>query len=586
MRIDTILLIRDSVVLLEAKTGDAAFEAKRQIEEYALLLHYFHKASADRRIIPVIVSPGFHEADLVALNQREFFPQLPTYWIAPVLKSSWDELVSVLSEVEKHSSGVVSAEDWDNSPYFPVPSIIEAALALRTGLGIREIAHSEASEHEIEQVRQTIQTYVDKARAESHHAICFLTGVPGSGKTLVGLSLAHSKENRASAIHFMSGNGPLVKVLQYLFTQESMRNGAPAPQARTEAKTLLENVHVFARYHTEDNLGPPSNHAIIFDEAQRAWNRSQNMKKFRRDYSEPQMLLRIMERHQDWAVVIALVGGGQEINDGEAGLEEWGRALTGSEKKWIVYASPEVLEGGPSTAGHRLFEDSAKEKIVQTNSTLHLRTSNRSLRAEQLAKWVNHVLDGNVAEAAWLEVTARFPILMSRDLSETKLKLREQRIGESRYGLVGSSGAARLRAEGLEPSSAFHADYPWEHWYLGEESDVRSSYRCEVFATEFEIQGLELDWIGLCWGGDFVWDESQGWQLRALRPSAQSKWTSIKNSEKRAYRRNAYRVLLTRARQGMVIFVPKGDPDDPTNKPEEFDATAQYLVACGVTPLH
>jgi hypothetical protein len=586
MRIDTILLIRDSVVLLEAKTGDAAFEAKRQIEEYALLLHYFHKASADRRIIPVIVSPGFHEADLVALNQREFFPQLPTYWIAPVLKSSWDELVSVLSEVEKHSSGVVSAEDWDNSPYFPVPSIIEAALALRTGLGIREIAHSEASEHEIEQVRQTIQTYVDKARAESHHAICFLTGVPGSGKTLVGLSLAHSKENRASAIHFMSGNGPLVKVLQYLFTQESMRNGAPAPQARTEAKTLLENVHVFARYHTEDNLGPPSNHAIIFDEAQRAWNRSQNMKKFRRDYSEPQMLLRIMERHQDWAVVIALVGGGQEINDGEAGLEEWGRALTGSEKKWIVYASPEVLEGGPSTAGHRLFEDSAKEKIVQTNSTLHLRTSNRSLRAEQLAKWVNHVLDGKVAEAAWLEVTARFPIFMSRDLSETKLKLREQRIGESRYGLVGSSGAARLRAEGLEPSSAFHADYPWEHWYLGEESDVRSSYRCEVFATEFEIQGLELDWIGLCWGGDFVWNESQDWQLRALRPSAQSKWTSIKNSEKRVYRRNAYRVLLTRARQGMVIFVPKGDPDDPTNKPEEFDATAQYLVACGVTPLH
>jgi len=365
-----------------------------------------------------------------------------------------------------------------------------------------------------------------------------------------------------------------------------MRNGAPAPQARTEAKTLLENVHVFARYHTEDNLGPPSNHAIIFDEAQRAWNRSQNMKKFRRDYSEPQMLLRIMERHQDWAVVIALVGGGQEINDGEAGLEEWGRALTGSEKKWIVYASPEVLEGGPSTAGHRLFEDSAKEKIVQTNSTLHLRTSNRSLRAEQLAKWVNHVLDGKVAEAAWLEVTARFPIFMSRDLSETKLKLREQRIGESRYGLVGSSGAARLRAEGLEPSSAFHADYPWEHWYLGEESDVRSSYRCEVFATEFEIQGLELDWIGLCWGGDFVWNESQDWQLRALRPSAQSKWTSIKNSEKRVYRRNAYRVLLTRARQGMVIFVPKGDPDDPTNKPEEFDATAQYLVACGVTPLH
>jgi hypothetical protein len=518
------------------------------------------------------------------LNQHELFPQLATYWVAPVVRNSWHELSRLLVSIEDQSRNQTLVEAWDNSPYFPIPSILEAALSLRSGLSIREIAHSEASTNEIEDVRHAIQECLNRARTENRHAICFLTGVPGSGKTLVGLSLAHSAENKADAIHFMSGNGPLVQVLQHLFTQESMRVGAYAPQARAEAKTLIENVHVFARYHTEDNPGPPSNHAIIFDEAQRAWNRTQNMKKFRRDYSEPEMLLRIMERHQDWAMVVALVGGGQEINDGEAGLEEWGRALVGASKEWLIYASPEVLEGGASTAGHRLF-DALEQKEVQTSSALHLRTSNRSLRADQLATWVNLLLAGSADEAASLRITERFPIFLSRNLDETRIKLRQQGIGAERWGMIGSSGAARLRAEGMEPSSSFHADYPWEHWYLAEETDVRSSYRCEVFATEFEIQGLELDWIGLCWGGDFVWEESGGWQLRALRHGRETKWGAIKNEEKKTYRRNAYRVLLTRARKGMVIFVPRGNPNDPTNLPDEFDSTAEYLVRCGVTLL-
>jgi Uncharacterized conserved protein (DUF2075) len=585
MRIDIVLLIRDVVVVLEAKTGDAASQAKRQIEEYALLLHYFHKASTERRIVPIIVSPEPDTAKLTAPNQSEVYPQLASYWVMNVIRSSWQELPNLLLAIEKPPAEQILVETWDSSPYFPVPSILEAAMALKSGLSIREIAHSEASEHEIVNVQRAVQSYVERARAENHHAICFLTGVPGSGKTLVGLSLAHSDENKAHAIHFMSGNGPLVQVLQYLFTQESMRGGAKAAQARAEAKTLIENVHVFARYHTDDNLGEPSNHAIIFDEAQRAWNRAQNMRKFGRDDSEPEMLLRIMERHLDWAVVVALVGGGQEINDGEAGLEEWGRALIGSAKDWVIYASPEVLEGGESTAGHRLFDDPARQKKVQTSSALHLRTSHRSLRADQLATWVNRVLEGDAAGAASLRVTQRFPIFLSRDLNETRLKLREQGIGANRYGLVGSSGAARLRVEGLEPSSTFHAGYPWEHWYLAEETDVRSSCRCEVFATEFEIQGLELDWIGLCWGGDFVWEDSQGWQLRALRHGRQSKWSAIRSVEKQNYRTNAYRVLMTRARQGMIIFVPKGSANDPTNRPDEFETTARYLLCCGVTSL-
>jgi hypothetical protein len=586
LRIDAVLLIQSEIIILEAKAGADFFQARSQIEEYALLLHYFHKASTSRVIVPIIVSPKAAEPDLDPLKQNELFPQLAIYWVKSVITTSWQFLPNILKLIgSREGSEQIQSETWDDSPYYPVPTIIEAAIALKGGLSIREIAHCEASEHEIGLVRQTIQTYVDQSRARNEHVICFLTGVPGSGKTLVGLSLAHSHENRENAIHFMSGNGPLVKVLQHLFTQESKRNGANAINARIEAKTLLENVHVFARNYMDDDKREPSNHAIIFDEAQRAWNRAQNKKKFNRDYSEPEMLLGIMERHQDWAAVIALVGGGQEINDGEAGLAEWGRALAERSTPWTIYASPEVLTGGPSTAGHRLFDGLSSAPRVQTNETLHLRTSNRSLRAECLASWVNYLLDGDADSAAALRIADKFPIFLSRDLNETRAKLQQQALGPIRYGLVGSSGASRLRAIGLEPSSTFHADYPWEHWYLAPKEDLRSSYRCEVFATEFEIQGLELDWIGLCWGGDCVWESSRGWQLRKLLSGPHNRWVSIKNPERRNFRQNAYRVLLTRARLGMIIFVPRGDAEDATNQPDEFESTAEFLLNCGVTSM-
>jgi hypothetical protein len=584
-RIDIVLLIGGQIVILEAKTGDPTPEARRQLEEYALLLHYFHKGSAQKRITPVLIWSNAPDSTLDSLKQMELFPQLAAYWIGNVVQANWDNLPIILCEISVQSSETISSLEWDESPYRPVPSIIEAAIALRTGLSIREIAHSEASEHEIGVVREAIQSIVDQAQERNEHTICFLTGVPGSGKTLVGLSLAHSDKNQENAIHFMSGNGPLVRVLQHLFTQEGRRDGANAVMARTKAKTLIENVHVFARNYVDDDPGPPSNHAIIFDEAQRAWNKAQNLKKFKRDYSEPQMLLEIMERHSDWSVVVALVGGGQEINDGESGLEEWGRALLERKKSWKIFASPEVLRGGPSTAGHRLFENSQSSLSVKTSEQLHLRTSNRSLRAENLAKWVNFVIDGDAESARNLDLTNRFPIFLTRSLDEMRSSLTRFAIGGARFGLVGSSGATRLRAEGLEPSSSFHAEYPWEHWYLAPQSDVRSSFQCEVFATEFEIQGLELDWIGLCWGGDFIWNKHHKWQLRNFRPGHGNRWIKIKKPEKQTYRQNAYRVLLTRARQGMILFVPLGHANDNTVDGREFDVTAEFLLQCGVAPL-
>ncbi|HEX3967635.1 MAG TPA: DNA/RNA helicase domain-containing protein, partial [Edaphobacter sp.] len=462
---------------------------------------------------------------------------------------------------------------------------IDAALALRTGLSIREVAHSEAAEHDIETVTKEIRAVIDQAQTHHQHAICFLTGVPGSGKTLVGLSLAHLNESRTDAIHFMSGNGPLVQVLQELFRKQGMRDGIPAAQSSIQAKTLIENVHVFAKTYTdEDPNRPPSNHVVIFDEAQRAWNLKQNMSKFRRNYSEPEMLLQIMERHNDWAVVVALVGGGQEINNGEAGLEEWGKALQASPCDWQIYASPEVIDGGTSTAGHCLFSNFREAKNIHQRTTLHLRTSNRSLRADNLAQWVNLVLDGQPQRAREMNITHRYPLFLSRDLDQTRSKLKTESLGDSRFGLAGSSGAARLRAEGLEPTSAFHAEYPWHHWYLASRTDIRSSYACEVFATEFEIQGLELDWVGLCWGGDLIWSGTN-WIPRNLHYGRQSKWSLIANTEKQIYRKNAYRVLLTRARQGMVIYVPRGDSADPTRLPCELNGIADYLLQCGISSL-
>jgi hypothetical protein len=222
---------------------------------------------------------------------------------------------------------------------------------------------------------------------------------------------------------------------------------------------------------------------------------------------------------------------------------------------------------------------------VLAEPQLHLDVSIRSLKAASYAVWVNHVVDGDAPSAAALASQMDFPILLTRHLPTLRRTLRNQTIGNRRSGLVASSQATRLRAEGLEPDSNLHAGYPWEHWYLAPPTDVRSSFQSEVFATEFEIQGLELDWIGLCWGGDYIWSPTLNtWLIRAFRPTS-SRWTEVKSEARRLYRRNAYRVLLTRARQGIAIYIPAGDPTDPTRNPTELNDTATFLTACGAHPL-
>lgn len=587
-RIDVVLLIAGKIVLLEFKSGEISSADRVQAEEYALLLHYFHKTSRARKIVPLLISEK--AVDSGRLLQEELrFEETPRYWIEPVRELPWEALSEALLDIgmQLEEEEWIDPQEWEAGAYHPIPSIIEATLSLHRGLAIREIAHSEAAKHDVDKITGYLLECVAEARNKQEFAIFFVTGVPGSGKTLIGLNVAYSRRSGADAIHFMSGNGPLVKVLQKVLAKYQMSTGVRALDARIQAKTLIENVHVFAKTYTDQLPDqPPSNHVIIFDEAQRAWDREQNLRKFKRNYSEPEMLLRIMERHADWGVVIALVGGGQEINNGEAGLTEWGRALAETAKRWKVFASPEAIDGGASVAGGSLRVAGARTIPMVADDRFHLGVSLRSLRAERFAQWVNRVLEGEADEAAELKSRLEFPVFLTRSLEMARRMLRQHALGESRCGLVGSSGAARLRAEGLEPDSNFHAEYPWEHWYLAERTDVRSSAQLEVFATEFEIQGLELDWIGLCWGGDMVWSKQKGeWVLRLFSQKVRSSWSPLKKDERRKYRKNAYRVLLTRARQGLVIYVPRGDEADPTRNPVEFEETAEFLISCGVREL-
>lgn len=582
-RIDVILLAGSKIIILELKSGFQP-ESLKQAEEYALLLHYFHRPSHRRKIIAVVVSP---DAKMATNPPQLFLPiaEAPAYWIPPVRRVPWHQLTDfLLSIASEPSSDPIDSQDWLNGEYHPVPTIIDAARSLESGLQVREIAHARAARHDVEDLTSFIDQLIQRSKTEHHHAICFVTGVPGSGKTLVGLNLAFASGDSREPIHFMSGTGPLVEVLQAVLAHNyRKRTEARAPAATMYAKTLLENVHVFARNYAEkDTDRAPSNHVIIFDEAQRAWNKEQNRRKFGRDYSEPEMILRIMERHEDWSVIIALVGGGQEINSGEAGLGAWGQALLHTtQKTWDIYASPEAMNGSDSVAGSRLFTEGEKPANLSIENLLHLDVAVRSLKTDFYAEWVNYVIEGDASSAAALEAQKSFPIFLTRSLTEARRLLRENTLGESRCGLVGSSKATRLRAEGLEPDSSFHAEYPWVRWYLASSRDTRSSFQLEVFATEFEIQGLELDWIGLCWGGDYIWNNKESRWIPRKFNQMTSKWTEIAPDDQRLFRKNSYRVLLTRARQGIVIFVPTGNLDDPTRQPSEFDETATFLLKCG-----
>jgi hypothetical protein len=584
-RLDAVLLAADIIICLEFKTEDKAhsLQPQRQVEDYALDLRDFHEASRDRIIVPVVVVPK-------ALPAKDSSSQISTDAVRDVKLANASDLAQTLltgfNSDHRDDSVPIDPTAWDNSPYRPVPTIIEAAEVLFAGHNVSEIAHSYAGATNLTITSNRLVEIIQQAQRQSEKVICFVTGVPGAGKTLAGLNVVHNptlrREGRPAGV-FLSGNGPLVKIVSAAITRDHKRRVRETGGERTVG-TFIQNVHVFVREGQEKSDNPPVEKVVVFDEAQRAWNADQNKKKNGLDVSEADTMLSIMDRHRDWAVLIALVGGGQEIHSGEAGLAEWGKTLREKFPHWKIAVSPMALEQDSSTAGHCLFADgNAGSLAIQKEPSLHLKVNQRSFRAQKLTEWVEAALVGDATKAAAIVPDLRdFPFNLTRSLPTARLWLQKHARGQQRAGLVASSGAIRLRADGLELSSGFRQGNRdiYVNWFLNHPPDIRSSNQLEVAASEFECQGLELDWVGLCWGGDFSYDiTTGGWTFRNF---SGSRWGSLKNEIDRQYLLNTYRVLLTRARRGLILWIPQGDISDETRSPNAFDSTADYLIRCGL----
>lgn len=574
-RADAVLLAGSAVLVLEFKCGakEYARDAMAQVEDYCLDLRDFHVPSRALTIVPVLVASDAPGVNCPLGDAAD--------GVVPVAKANASTLASVIdSAVRKFGTGrSINAREWDQGNYLPTPTIVEAAQHLYTGHNVREITRCHGGVENLARTSEAVVETVRTAQARNQKVICFVTGVPGAGKTLAGLNIVHSKTLHNGDLGvFLSGNGPLVKVLtEALARDHRARNGGALQSSRRRVSTFIQNVHRFIdEYYSKPDAIPPDK-VIIFDEAQRAWDKEQSFRKFKRPFSEPELIMRIMDRHPDWSAVVCLVGSGQEINAGEAGLSEWGRAIASGFSHWSVVVSPVVLDNSYPTS-HTLFETRPNRIQLRTNRYLHLEVSLRSYRAQALTEWVEAVLSTDRAKAASIARSLNdYPLVLTRSLDQARQWLRERHRGLRRIGLTASSGARRLRALGLDVTNVIDV----EHWFLNPPEDVRSSYSLETVATEFDIQGLELDWTCVAWGGDLTMGDN-GWVFRQFRGD---RWQRVGSDVRRRYILNKYRVLLTRAREGMIIFVPRGSKDDHTRPPGPYDSVAAFLAECGLELL-
>ncbi len=583
-RIDLIVVSRSVLNVIEIKTrsGTSDESSRRQVEEYALDLKDFHEASDDLTIVPTL---WFTESD----SKSHQFNIDPGH-VTDVVKIGSVDLVNHLMNVDQQSRHLpgINFEDWLAGNYRPVPTVIQAATAIFAGHQVDEIARADAAN--LDTAASQIRNLIDRAREEEFKALIFLTGTPGSGKTLVGLKVVHSEEasvHKESEVVYLSGNSPLVLVIrESLARDKKKRTGLPLTTTRLDVRTQIQHIIDFLREYLSDGTKqPPYERAIVFDEAQRAWDAKYGEKKFGRTASEPSLLLEIMGRHQGWSVIVCLIGNGQEINAGENGLREWGRALsqlpTTVRQGWRIFGPETLASSEPSDSSFSLGVIPESIQFVP-DPTLELKVPIRSYRSPRVADWVEEVLAGNAAKAFDLSLgLGNYPIHLTRSLSTMRAWLNERGRGERRFGLVASSEARRLRGEGLGVSLNANDGDKIAHWYLNAKGDIRSSYSLEVTANQFTCQGLELDFVGLCWGGDMNHSPPDGWCFRRL---SGNKWVTATGDSAR-FIKNSYRVLMTRAREGFIIWVPPGDQSDHTRDPEIFDLTVDYLLSCGAKQL-
>ena len=465
-------------------------------------------------------------------------------------------------------------------------------MALYNNHSVSEITRSDASATNLSQTSEVISAIIKSSKALSNKAICLVTGVPGAGKTLVGLDVATKHIDAADDMYsvYLSGNGPLVKILCEALARDKVQRGKDAGrkekigEARSDVKTFIQNVHHFRDECLLDKTRAPVEHVAIFDEAQRAWNVEQTSSFMLRKkgtpnfgQSEPEFLISCMNRHKDWAVIICLVGGGQEINTGEAGIGEWLDSINRSYPDWHIHISSRLTDSEYNA--EKILSELKTRQLVKYDDRLHLAVSMRSFRAEDVSLLVKQMLDLEVdsARKTYEKVRDKYPLVITRELSKAKKWLKGQARGSERYGLVVSSQAERLKPHAIDVKSPMDP----VHWFLDEKDDVRSSYYLEDVATEFHVQGLELDWACVIWDADFRYMPG-GWSHHSF---CGNKWNNIKKAERKQYLKNAYRVLLTRARQGMVLVVPEGDADDQTRNSQFYDGTFGYLKGIGFTEI-
>lgn len=586
-RADVILVLNGLIFVLEYKVGTAHYDNQSilQTTDYALDLKNFHEGSHDKTIIPILVSTNAEERSPELIYSEDH--------VANVLCANKETLGEIISYCIRSSSRqAFDPVEWSHSIYKPTPTIVEAAQALYRGHHVDEISRSDAGAINLSHTNQTISEIIENTKHRGEKSICFMTGVPGAGKTLAGLNIVSCRTNADEEEHavFLSGNGPLVDVLREALAIDEVTRSKEDPalntvtmgDARRKAWSFIQNIHHFR----DDNLRtdmPPIEKVVVFDEAQRAWNKNQTSKFMKEkraitdfDMSEPDFLLSVMNRHEGWCTVICLIGGGQEINVGEAGLGGWAEALRDHYSDWNVYCSENLLE--PEYSSDEDINQLLNAVDAKKTPNLHLSVSLRSFRAENLSNFVNALLcfdHENINRLRFL--IEDYPIYLTRSLDVARDWLRRQARGSERAGLVASANARRLKPLGINVKE--RADP--KNWFLKDKNDIRSSSFLEDVATEFDIQGLELDWIGVCWGADLRFNEDT-WSMNKF---SGSKWQNVNAEERRRYLLNAYRVLLTRARQGMVIFVPEGDENDHTRLPEFYDTSFEYLRSLNIPCL-
>lgn len=601
-RIDAVLIAEDLIFVIEFKYDRSRFELAdmRQAEDYALDLSDFHLESRNRIIIPILLAPK-------AISSYTSVIPNPLSNIQQCLKANTDNFPLILKDCflifHDNASPAIDPIPWQHSEYQPTPTIIQAAKALFAGQKVKDISRTGADSINLTRTTKFLIDAIKEARDKDKKIVCFVTGVPGAGKTLVGLNVIHEKEEFGGDefnTAYFSGNGPLINVLREALSRDhfkrelqlykSGQNRPSVKNSKHKIKAKIQNLHLFIKGGMNKQTAPDER-IVVFDEAQRCWdavhfyNKSkQNANREKNAFEivkkpEAELLFDIMNRHIGWAVIIALVGGGQEINTGEAGIAEWGKVIENTHSDWEVYISPELLTGDSSTSGQTLFKNIPNNIIIHQNEDLHLKVSQRSFRTNNLNAWVNAVIENDPVRALELasSLNGLYPIFITRKIEMAKQWLKDKIAGTKRIGLVASSGGLRLKPYGINVREELDEAL----WFLNDEKDIRSSYYLEFVATEFKVQGLELDWVGVCWDADLRRGKTN-WDFKRF---AGTRWQNSNSKIDHQFVLNTYRVLMTRAREGMIIFVPEGDKQDQTRLPEFYDPVYNYLKSCGLKEI-